>query len=137
VTLSPTFVPFTPWTTLEGYADLLRQIAALHLVGAVAPIQLAIRLLVTAESALLELPDVGARLGPFDGASLTWPWRHEDPRVDALQAAVMRLVGRMSGASRFDVFAALLELVRGVVRPASDRVPGSDPGRTPGLTPPT
>ena len=28
VTLAPTFVPFTPWTTLEGYIDLLEQIEA-------------------------------------------------------------------------------------------------------------
>ena len=33
ITLSPTFVPFTPWTTLEGYVDLLDQIAALDLIG--------------------------------------------------------------------------------------------------------
>ena len=56
--LAPTFVPFTPWTTLDGYADLLATIRRLELVEAVAPIQLAIRLLVTAESALLELPDI-------------------------------------------------------------------------------
>ena len=27
MTLQPTFVPFTPWTTLEGYRDLLAVIA--------------------------------------------------------------------------------------------------------------
>src|SRR5689334_8664069 len=43
VALAPTFVPFTPWTTLEGYIDLLNHIATLDLVEAVAPIQLAIR----------------------------------------------------------------------------------------------
>jgi radical SAM superfamily enzyme YgiQ (UPF0313 family) len=29
VTLAPTFVPFTPWTTIEGYADLLTTIERL------------------------------------------------------------------------------------------------------------
>ncbi len=125
VPLAPTFVPFTPWTTLGGYRDLLCQIAALDLVGSVAPIQLGIRLLVTAQSALLELPDVRALIGPFDAQSLVWPWRHEDPRVDALQARVMSLVGRMAGASRSDIFAAIAESGPGV--------PGSDPD-TPYLT---
>jgi hypothetical protein len=45
VSLAPTFVPFTPWTTRDGYVDLLDQIVGLDLVEAVAPIQLAIRLL--------------------------------------------------------------------------------------------
>ena len=63
VALAPTFVPFTPWTTVEGYIELLEQIERLDLVEAVAPIQLAIRLLVTAESKLLELPDIRERRG--------------------------------------------------------------------------
>ena len=79
VALAPTFMPFTPWTTLEGYIDLLEQIEALGLIEAVAPIQLAIRLLVTAESRLLELPDIRELVAPFDPQSLTWPWRHADP----------------------------------------------------------
>jgi hypothetical protein len=93
LTLSPTFVPFTPWTTVEGYVDLLETLESLGLVEHVAPIQLAIRLLVTAGSSLLELPDIASRVEPFDHATLTWPWRHEDPRVDRLQEDVMRLVG--------------------------------------------
>ena len=44
--LAPTFVPFHPWMTLEGYADLLATIADLDLVEHVSPVQLSIRLLV-------------------------------------------------------------------------------------------
>ena len=107
VTLMPTFVAFTPWTTVEGYLELLQAIEALDLVEQVAPIQLAIRLLVTTGSPLLELADIRAATTPFDPASLTWPWRHADPRVDALQEAVMRLVGTNVGASRSETFAAI------------------------------
>ena len=130
VELSPTFVPFTPWTTIEGYVDLLETLASLELVHAVAPIQLAIRLLVTADSALLELPDVRATVGPFDAAALAWPWRHRDARVDALQSDVMALVGAMAGAPRARVYDAIASVSR--------RVLGSDPGTGPhrGLTPP-
>jgi radical SAM superfamily enzyme YgiQ (UPF0313 family) len=92
VALSPTFVPFTPWTTAAGYTDLLDQLETLEIVDAVAPIQLAIRLLVTADSALLELSDLRNAVGPFDAESLMWPWRHGDPAVDALQRDVMAIV---------------------------------------------
>ena len=75
-------------------------LAELDLVEDVAPIQLGIRLLVTAESALLELAEIREGVEPFDPASLTWPWRHREPRVDQLQAAVMRVVASMNGATR-------------------------------------
>ena len=112
VTLVPTFVPFTPWTSLAGYVELLDVLEELDLGEQVAPIQLAIRLLVTSGSPLLDLPDVRAVVAPFDPASLTWPWRHHDGRVDALQTAVMQLVGGASGSPRSEVFAAISALAR-------------------------
>ena len=110
LTISPTFVPFTPWTTIEGYLDLLHTIGDLDLVEHVAPIQLAIRLLVTAKSALLDLPEIRDAVDPFDPGSLTWPWRHQDPRVDDLQKAVIRLVGRKPQAERSEIFDAIADL---------------------------
>ena len=76
VPLSPTFVAFTPWTTTQGYAELLDEIERLDLVDHVAPIQLAIRLLITAGSPLLELPEIREIAGPFNPRSLTHPWVH-------------------------------------------------------------
>lgn len=112
MTLAPTFVPFTPWTTVQGYNELLDVIADLDLVEQVAPIQLAIRLLVTAESLLLELPDIRCVIAPFDPGSLTYPWQHPDPRVDALQASVMHTVRALAGRSRHDVFVAISAIAR-------------------------
>jgi radical SAM superfamily enzyme YgiQ (UPF0313 family) len=100
IVLAPTFVPFTPWTTLEAYDELLQTLDGLELLHEVAPIQLAIRLLITNGSPLLELPDIQAVISDFDPASLTWPWRHRDARVDALQQAVMRDVMAKSTARR-------------------------------------
>jgi hypothetical protein len=112
IALAPTFVPFTPWTTLAGYSELLDALEALDLVEEVAPIQLAIRLLVTNGSALLELPEIRSTVDPFDPASLTWPWRHADPRVDALHAAVMQDVGSQLQAPRAEAFARVRDLAR-------------------------
>ena len=103
--LSPTFVAFTPWTTLESYAAMLREIERLGLVNAVSPIQYAIRLLIPDGSRMLELADVRAAITGFNAASLAHVWRHPDPRVDALQRDLEQLVGSRVNAPRGDVFA--------------------------------
>jgi len=75
-------VPFTPWISLEGYLELLADLAEMDLVEHVGPIQLAIRLLIPAGSRLLELQEVRDLVGGFDDALLSYRWRHPDPRVD-------------------------------------------------------
>jgi hypothetical protein len=90
--LAPTFVTFTPWTTLEGYRELLRLLVEMDLVASVAPIQLAIRLLIPAGSRLLELEEVRRLIGPFDAQALSYRWEHPDPRVDELWREVQRVV---------------------------------------------
>ena len=114
LTLLPTFVPFTPWTTLDGYNDLLDAIAQQKLCENVAPIQLAIRLLIPAGSRLLELPDVRAMVGEFDSPALMFPWKHEDARVDALGRAVSELVqrGEKLKLSRTEIFAHIQRAAR-------------------------
>jgi radical SAM superfamily enzyme YgiQ (UPF0313 family) len=104
LTMVPTFVAFTPWTTREGYLDLLRAIRDLGLVESVAPIQLAIRLLIPAGSKLLELADL--EVGAFDPAALSWRWQHPDPDMDRLCTDLQRLirVGDRRGASRTELF---------------------------------
>lgn len=112
LTLSPTFIPFTPWTTLEGYIELLDLIRDLDIAEQVAPIQLGIRLLVTADSPLLDVPHVRETVAPFDPASLTFPWRHRDARVDSLQSSVMHIVKTMSGCPRAETFSAISRFAR-------------------------
>ncbi len=111
LTLAPTFVAFTPWTTLDGYRDLLDVVDRLGLAGHVAPVQWGIRLLVTWQSRLLELPDIKRVIGPFDPKTLTFPWRHPDEDVDRLQRDVMELMGVRINAPRLDLFEAVRELV--------------------------
>lgn len=110
VRMAPTFVAFTPWTSLEGFADLLDTVAALDLVEHVAPVQWGLRLLVTKRSRLLELDDIRRRIQDFDPVTLTYPWRHDDPRVDTLQANIMRAVGVKLTQSRRELF----DIVRGL-----------------------
>lgn len=119
--LAATFVPFTPWTTTASYLELLHAIDEMDLVEHVAPIQFAVRLLIPQGSRMLEIPDVRAVAGAFDPVSLTFPWVHADPAVDALQVEIARLVGRSAASPRAEVFAGIWELAHrhaGVVIPA-------------------
>lgn len=108
--LAPTFLAFTPWTTLDGYRRFLDDIEALGLVPHVAPVQWTLRLLVTQGSRLLELDDIRAVARPFDPATLTHPWTHPDARVDALQRAVMARVGVAPDEPRDAIFATMRAL---------------------------
>ncbi len=112
ITLQPTFVAFTPWTTPEGWSSLLAAIADMDLVEHVAPIQLAIRLLIPARSRLLELDEVRRLAGAFDGEALVYRWQHPDPRVDALQRDAESLAGELARerAPRTESYARLWAL---------------------------
>jgi radical SAM superfamily enzyme YgiQ (UPF0313 family) len=90
--LQPTFVPFTLWTTFEQVLDLFEQLHRLDLVEAVAPIQLAIRLLIPAGSRLLELEEVRQMVGAFDARALVYPWKSPDPAVDQLCEELQEIV---------------------------------------------
>jgi hypothetical protein len=90
--LSPTFVAFHPWMSLASYEQFLMAIAELELIENVQPIQLAIRLLIPSCSRLLQLAEVQEIVEPFDQASLSYPWKHSDPRVDSLQRELERTI---------------------------------------------
>src|SRR5207244_4153499 len=114
------FIAFMPWTTVEGYADLLRALAELELVENTAPVQLALRLLVTQGSRLLELDEIQSVIGPFDRKSLVYPWVHPDARVDALGRRVFSMVSQQR-KSRAEIFAEIWELAEAGPLPALPR----------------
>ncbi len=127
VAIAPTFVAFHPWITLDGYCELLETIADLDLVDRVAPIQLAIRLLVPQASRLLEREELRVHLGGFDPGTLSHRWVHPDPRVDALQHEIGAIVGRRVNADRRQVFEEIFALAHaragrpGALPPLRDR----------------
>lgn len=112
LTLAPTFIPFTPWTTRESYLDLLHVLLELDLVEHVAPVQLALRLLIPQGSRLLELQDIQRVVSEFDEPALLYRWLHPDPDIDALAEQALRIASR--SRSRREAFRHLWAL-------ASDR----------------
>lgn len=110
--IAPTFVPFTPWTTVEGFVDLLETLVTLELVEAVPSIQLAIRLLIPRGSYLFRLTGFDALVNEFDENTLGYPWKHRNPDVDALQQDVHSLVEKaeQKGESRRQTFEKIYAL---------------------------
>ncbi|MCP4417132.1 MAG: radical SAM protein [Chloroflexi bacterium] len=125
LTLNPTFVSFTPWTTVMGYVDFLATIANLGLIDYVTPIQYAIRLLIPAGSELLTQTKAweGVDLRPFDQTALVHPWIHPDPRMDKLYEDIFRLVkvNERSGETRRIHFERVWQTAVSLLHP--DKIP--------------
>jgi len=114
LSLSPTFIPFTPWTTWESYRELLRLLVELDLVANVSPIQLAIRLLIPAGSRLLELEEIRNLAGRFEARALSHPWAHADVGLDRLCVQIQELIKREEkrGAGRAEIFQGIWRLAK-------------------------
>jgi hypothetical protein len=127
--LAPTFVAFTPWTTLESYEELLRTVAELDLVENVPPVQLMLRLLIPARSRLLELSEVQELIGPFDEIALSYRWKHPDARVDQLQREVAAMIEAKGSdeSDRREVFTEAWKLARRALNPAPALIPSMPP----------
>ena len=140
IALRPTWVAFTPWTTLAGYREWLDFLAAEALVDHVDPVQYGIRLLIPPGSLLLDLPQVRGRLADPAPGSFHHRWTHADPRVDRLADEVGALVAAAAGhdedaALTFDRVRALAAGAAGAPPPPPVGLAAGRP-RPPRLTEP-
>jgi radical SAM superfamily enzyme YgiQ (UPF0313 family) len=117
VPLRPTFVPFTPWTTLDDYLALIDWIETRGMIDHVDPIQLAIRLLIPPGSLLVDHPETRPHLGALEPEKLSYAWTHPDARMDRLAHDVFTAVE--AGATFADV--------RALARTAASLPPRQDP----------
>jgi hypothetical protein len=132
IEIRPSFLPFTPWTTLDDVADLVDFVAALDLVPNVDPVQFTIRLLIPQGSLLEPVLAGEGRLGPYDAERLTWSWTSPDPAVDELQTRLAALVEGAQTAG--EDIGRIYGRVRAAVHAAAGRHPAEAmPGATPGL----
>jgi hypothetical protein len=98
-------MPFTPWSTPDDIADVIRWLERHDLVGNVDPVQLSIRLLVPEGSLVLERDDWDR--GTYDADALSYPWTSE---LDDLQRELAAIAER----DEPDAFAQMREAVLGV-----------------------
>jgi len=118
ITLRPTWVPFTPWTTLDDYREMLDFVEREALVDAVDPVQYSIRLLVPPGSLLADSDALRPYRGPLVERDFYYRWTHPDPRMDGLQTRVAAVVAT-AAESREDL-ALTFQRVRALADEASD-----------------
>ena len=116
--LRPSLVPFTPWTGLDDYLDLLAFIERHDLIDHLDPVQLVIRLLLPPGSLLLQHPELRPHLGGLDAERFTYEWRHPDARMDRLHRDLSGLVEKAALDQEdprltFDRIAARAEILSG------------------------
>ena len=132
ITLRPSLVAFTPWTTLDDYLDMFEMVAAHDLIGAIDPVQYTIRLLVPPGSALLDQSDIRTFLGDLDQPNFQYHWSHPDVRMDRLHEFATTAVqeGTREGedpGALFDRLRALSYKIAHRREPISSRVRGRQP----------
>lgn len=112
IALRPTWVPFTPWTTLEDYLEILEFVDTHRLVYHVDPVQYAVRLLIPPGSYLLNRPETKALNLTLDQSAFSYIWEHSDPIMDKLQKTVSMLVENdaLTDVDTLDTFYRIWEL---------------------------
>jgi hypothetical protein len=103
IEIRPSLLPFTPWTTVRGIAELFAFAERCDLLDSIDPVQFSIRLLVPHGSLLAEHPAMLPYRGSYDDAAMTYRWSAADPKVDALQlqlAAIAEAGASTDGPSR-------------------------------------
>lgn len=125
ITLRPSFVSFTPWTTIDDFIELLEFIEVEALIDHVDPVQYSIRLLAPPGSLLLSSRDSSEWVGPLVKDSFTYEWTHPDPRMDELHREVSRVVEEAASSGEdavltFDRICELAYAVSGRERPVME-----------------
>jgi len=134
IALRPSFVAFTPWTSLDEYERMLDMVESHDLIDATDPVQLSIRLLIPPGSALLAKSDIHRFLGPLDQAGFQYPWTHPDERMDRLHQAVSEIVEASAKEEEdamvtFDRIRAIADEIAGRHAESSTRTRVSRPDR--------
>jgi radical SAM superfamily enzyme YgiQ (UPF0313 family) len=122
IAMRPSLLPFTPWTTMEDYIELLEFIDQHDMIENIDPVHLSIRLLVPPGSALLSQPDASEWAGPLDETAYTHVWTHSDPRVDELQRQIARISEEASSCEA-DPFETFEQIRDATYRLADERKP--------------
>ena len=118
ITLRPSLVAFTPWTSLDDYVDMFHLVETHHLIESIDPVQYAVRLLVPPGSALLDPPakhtiPIHRFLTQLDQSRFQHLWTHPDPRMDVLYHTVTEAVEEdtKAGIDHPETFYRLKKLV--------------------------
>ena len=112
IEVRPSWLPFTPWTTVSDLVDLFDFVVAHDLVANVDPVQYTIRLLLPEGSLLVARPEMTPHLRGYDPVQLGWTWTHPDPGVEHLHKLMAHEVEASLGEPAEDTFERIESVVR-------------------------
>ena len=112
ISLRPTFVAFTPWTTLDDYLEMLDFIVKEDLIEQVDVVQYTLRLLIPPGSLILNKSDNTDWLGELNQKAFSYEWIHPDSKLDKLHKEVSKLVEQAlkEQKSSQEIFLQVLDL---------------------------
>ena len=92
VSLRPSLVSFTPWTTLDDFLEVLEFVEQHDLIYNIDPVQYSIRLLLPPGSWLLNIPEIKPFVGKLEQENFSYQWTNPDTRLDQLHRDVSKVV---------------------------------------------
>ena len=147
--LRPTWVAFTPWTTVPDYRAMLEFVWDEDLIDHVDPVQFSVRLLVPPGSLLIDTPAFARHGGRLLADRFHHEWTHPDPRMDRLHGQVSQIVAAAANAGEdasatfervYGALEAIEQLPEAGMQPAGGRSPQEArrprPPTAPGRRPP-
>lgn len=113
IDLHPTWLPFTPWSTVDTVADISQFVWDQDLAPVTDPVQMTIRLLIPDGSLMLELADLTPHLVSYDPEALGYTWRSADPAADRLQERLEAIAaaGASAGTDPLEILAELSAVI--------------------------
>ena len=88
----PSLLPFTPWTTIDDFLDLIEFVRNNDLVNNIDPVQFSLRLLIPPGSVLFDTFNNANWMGDLDASNFTYKWHHPDERMEQLWSQINTLV---------------------------------------------
>ena len=132
--IRPTWLPFSPWTTVSDVADMVGFIDVHRIWEATDPVQLAVRLLVPEGSLMESHPELAPHLLDYRPSSLSWTWDFAQPGTSGLFDELDRIATKAADCGA-EAMSTLSEMRRVVLQAAGREVGEMPDGRpTPRLT---
>ena len=112
IDIRPTWMPFTPWTEVKDFVNIINLIENYKLRETVAPIQLTIKLLIPKNSLILSSNEIEPYIGVFDPTSFSYQWTYKNPEIDKLQKQLFEYVLNNESIDEYEQYLGLVDIVQ-------------------------
>tara|TARA_B100000945_G_scaffold321601_1_gene337442 strand:+ start:2957 stop:4360 length:1404 start_codon:yes stop_codon:yes gene_type:complete len=88
----PSLLPFTPWTSIDDFLDLLDFVRRNDLINNIDPVQFSLRLLIPPNSVFYKSYSQASWMSNLDASNFTYIWHHPDLNMEILWSGINDLV---------------------------------------------